>query len=82
MNCSSSVASFQFLLLRCPMDYRHPLRSSNCRSRLLARRAANGRVVNGVVVEPARPTDELVDSDRDGPPLEGMRNTARSKLRD
>ena len=36
MNCSSSVASFHSLLLRCPTDS-HPLRSSNCRSRLLAR---------------------------------------------
>ena len=37
MNCSSSVASFHSLLLRCPTVSRHPLRSSNCCSRLLAR---------------------------------------------
>ena len=35
----------------------------------------------GVVVEPARPADELVHSDGNGPPLEEMKITARIKLR-
>ena len=34
----------------------------------------------GVVVEPARPADELVHSDGNGPPLEELKITARIKL--
>ena len=43
----------------------------------------NGRgrpLLVGVVVEPARPADELVHSDGNGPPLEEMKITARIKL--
>ena len=40
-----------------------------------------GPLLVGVVVEPARPADELVHSDGNGPPLEEMKITARIKLR-
>ena len=40
-----------------------------------------GPLLVGVFVEPARPEDELVHSDGNGPPLEEMKITARIKLR-